>query len=212
MEGSYDLDHLLANGHSRVFRHEVWVSIASFSRCRKCDDRRAQATGCYLSHFSRWYCIECFAEVAESMHSADTAQSAYWNPVIGFTRRDLRGEFVSIDSDPDGIAEFHIDYDSDGWMHSVTREGSSRISPSLIAHWRRRCLMQKMLHTCSLMGFTIDPSAQLDIDRHDIPRSNFDYAMEDQLRQRHDAQIGRLDAELLEADEAMIREFAALGG
>ena len=147
MEGSYDLDHLLANGHSRVFRHEVWVSIASFSRCRKCDDRRAQATGCYLSHFSRWYCIQCFAEVAESMHSADTAQSAYWNPVIGFTRRDLRGEYVPIDSDPDGIAELHIDYTSDGWMHSVTNEGSPRISSFLIYTWNMHCRLLRLLQS-----------------------------------------------------------------
>ena len=142
MGENYDLDHLLVTGRSRLFPHDVWVNIALYRRCRKCHDRRAHATGCDLSHDSRWYCIECFVEVAESMQSADTAQSAYWNPVIGFTRRVLRGEFVAIDSDPDGIAELHIDHASDGWLHSVTNDGSSSISPSLIAHWKLRCSLQ----------------------------------------------------------------------
>ncbi len=212
MEENYDLDHLLVTGRTRLFPHDVWVNIALCLRCRACDDRRAHATGCDLSHVSRWHCIECFAKVAESMQSADTAQSAYWNPVIGFTRRVFRAEFVAIDSDSDGIAELHIDYTSDGWMHSVTREGSSRISPSLIAHWRRRCVMQKLLHTISLIGLPIDPSLQLDIDLQDRPMSNFHYAMEDQFRQRHGAQVVRLDAELIDHEVAMIPLFATLAG
>jgi len=81
------------------------------------------------------------------MQSADTAQSAYWNPVIGFTRRVLRAEFAAIDSDPDGIAELHIDHASDGWLHSVTNDGSSSISPSLIAHWKLRCSLQSYVRT-----------------------------------------------------------------
>jgi hypothetical protein len=209
MEGKLDLDYLLGR---RLFPTEVWVNIALRGRCRRCGDHRAHGTGCDRSYFSRWYCIPCFAVLAESMESADTAQSAYWNPVIGFTRRVLRAEFVAIDSDSDGIAELHIDYTSDGWMHSVTREGSSRISPSLIAHWRRRCVMQKLMHTLSLIGLPIDPSLQLDIDLQDRPMSNFHYAMEDQFRQRHGAQVVRLDAELIDHEVAMIPLFATLAG
>jgi len=146
------------------------------------------------------------------MESADTAQSAYWNPVLGFTTRVLRAEFVVIDSDSDGIAELHIDYDSDGWMHSVTREGSSRISPSLIAHWRRRCIMQRFLHARSLLGLPTDPSLQLNIASLERPMSNFHYAMEDQLRQRHDARVVILDAHLLNAELSMNHPVLTLGG
>ena len=200
MEGTLDLDYLLGR---RLFPTEVWVNIALYGRCRGCGRHRAHGTGCDRNYYSRWYCIPCFAVLAESMESADTAQSAYWNPVLGFTRRVLRAEFVAIDSDSDGIAELHIDYDSDGWMHSVTREGSSRISPSLIAHWRRRCIMQRFLHTRSLIGLPIDPSLQLYIALLERPMSNFHYAMEDQLRQRHDARVVILDAHLLDVQLAM---------
>ncbi len=207
MEGTLDLDYLLGR---RLFPTEVWVNIALYGRCRGCGQDRAHGTGCDRNYYSRWYCIPCFAVLAESMESADTAQSAYWNPVLGFTTRVLRAEFVAIDSDSDGIAELHIDYDSDGWMHSVTREGSSRISPSLIAHWRRRCIMQRFLH--SLTGLTIDPSLQLYIALLERPMSNFHYAMEDQLRQRHDAHVAILDAGLLDVELVMTPLVTTLGG
>ena len=209
MEGTLDLDYLLGRP---LFPTEVWVNIALYGRCRGCGHNRAHGTGCDRNYYSRWYCIPCFAVLAESMESADTAQSAYWNPVLGFTARVLRAEFVAIDSDSDGIAELHIDYDSNGWMHSVTREGSSRISPSLIAHWRRRCIMQRFLHTRSLLGLPTDPSLQLNIALLERPMSNFHYAMEDQLRQRHDARVVLLDAHLLNAELSMNHPVLTLGG
>ena len=58
----------------------------------------------------------------------------------------------------------------------------------------------------------IAESPQLNIALLDRPMSNFHYAMEDQLRQRHDARVVILDAHLLNAELSMNHPVLTLGG